>query len=353
MTTIRMDTEAIRDLARQMDLTAIEMRHQAASLEDACGRLAWIWQGGDASNFRHDFRGLLRRFQTQVDKLDELALRLSREVDEWEQADRQRRFEGGSLDILGLGIIGKPIRDLSSIYPWFEKGTQGVGIAYYLAKGLLREGSTYPDQKVFYGPQYLKRLIDLSGNLTHAGAERLPAHLLNNSLSSRFKWLGAGIDFGGKAVDSVARFDSASERAGALVYDMAFVTVKTISSPYLQYGVTTIAVSALSTIGAPVVVVGGGALIAYWASGVVWDIATDKVYDKTIDWGAQKAVVKATQSVAESTNHILNVSVEATRGATSWLSSNAFEAARTVDQVFSITRNALSGVGDQELTIGM
>lgn len=93
MIIIRMDTEAIRDLARQMDMRAIEMQHQLASLEVAIGRLVWIWQGGDASYFRHDFRDCLHRLQANVDQLDQLALRVSREVDEWEQADRERRFE--------------------------------------------------------------------------------------------------------------------------------------------------------------------------------------------------------------------------------------------------------------------
>jgi uncharacterized protein YukE len=83
MTTIRMNTEAVRDLARQLDLRAMEMDHQRAALKASCARLAWAWQGSNASHFRHDFNDWLRRFQAQVDQLDQLAMRAAREVYDW------------------------------------------------------------------------------------------------------------------------------------------------------------------------------------------------------------------------------------------------------------------------------
>lgn len=114
MTTIRMNTEAVRDLARQLDLRAMEMDHQRAALRSACARLAWAWQGSTAAHFRHDFNDWLRRFQAQVDQLDQLAMRAAREVDEWEQADRGRRFGG---DVLGVNIIKVPEYNWRSYLP--------------------------------------------------------------------------------------------------------------------------------------------------------------------------------------------------------------------------------------------
>ena len=61
MSVVRMELESIRDLARQLDLTASVLEHYRAELKSGCARLSWAWQGPEAGRFRSELKWLVAR----------------------------------------------------------------------------------------------------------------------------------------------------------------------------------------------------------------------------------------------------------------------------------------------------
>jgi len=230
-------------------------------------------------------------------------------------------------------------------------------MAYYLLKGNILSGSTYGGQVKFFGSQGIKEhFLGVSSHLTHIKAGNVPSHLLQQStglsswspktLGGAVRWLGAGLDFGGKAVHTWQRYDENSERAGAVAYDLAFVAAKAISSPYVQYAAASVAVAGLTAVGAPVVLIAGGALAAWWGGGVVWDWAADKVYDLSLKVGVQDAIAGASRSVADAATSVFKGVSDVAGQAADWASAKAQEAAEAVDKTFATIKNGISGLGE-------
>ena len=87
MTTIHMETEQIHQAARRLGDIASQMLVTASKLRSTRGRLSLAWQGGHSDGYHQSLLNLIRRYENQIQDLEVLALRLSREVDEWCQAD--------------------------------------------------------------------------------------------------------------------------------------------------------------------------------------------------------------------------------------------------------------------------
>jgi len=83
-----METEQVRNVARQLDAWAANLLTSAAALRSTSGRLSVAWQGRNAESFNGGLRNWLRDFEAQAQQLQNLSLRASREADEWESADR-------------------------------------------------------------------------------------------------------------------------------------------------------------------------------------------------------------------------------------------------------------------------
>jgi len=79
---------------------ALTLLEQEEALRGASIRLEPAWQSDGAAGFLGDFRGLLSRYRTQAEELQALALRLRKEVEEWELA-----AQPGARTILGPGGI--------------------------------------------------------------------------------------------------------------------------------------------------------------------------------------------------------------------------------------------------------
>lgn len=83
MPTIHMQTEQVREAARQMAQAAQQMDSLTNNLHKSVRGIPWISPTRDA--YITQFTTLSTRLQAKIDEADLLALRLSREVDEWEQ----------------------------------------------------------------------------------------------------------------------------------------------------------------------------------------------------------------------------------------------------------------------------
>lgn len=86
MSVLHMETDQVRGAARQMDEWAMRMWNRERDLRATSGMLSLAWRGDRADRFLQQFRAWLGRYQTQVEELQSLALRLLREVEEWELA---------------------------------------------------------------------------------------------------------------------------------------------------------------------------------------------------------------------------------------------------------------------------
>lgn len=92
MSTIHMETERVRQIARQMTQAAADMLSKESSPRSASGTLSIAWQGGEADDFHRKLGVFLKDCDSHVQQLQDLALRLSREVDEWEETDDQKHY---------------------------------------------------------------------------------------------------------------------------------------------------------------------------------------------------------------------------------------------------------------------
>lgn len=95
MTIIHMETEQVRELISRMDRATSEFLEQTESLRSVGPTLSNAWEGESATEFIADMNELARNYQAQAQALDTLARRLSRELDEWEQADAD--FSGSNF----------------------------------------------------------------------------------------------------------------------------------------------------------------------------------------------------------------------------------------------------------------
>jgi uncharacterized protein YukE len=87
MTTIHMETERAREMALQLDRWAESLLASASSLRSAANRLSGAWEGPRAETFNGNFRTWVKGFESQAEQLQNLSLRLGREVDEWQTTD--------------------------------------------------------------------------------------------------------------------------------------------------------------------------------------------------------------------------------------------------------------------------
>jgi len=89
MTTLHMQTEAVRTTARQMAQNGEQTALALQSLSRAVQALQSSWKGGSSEEFGMQAQDIVRRLNTQADILLELAGRVDREVTEWEETDQR------------------------------------------------------------------------------------------------------------------------------------------------------------------------------------------------------------------------------------------------------------------------
>ena len=97
MTTIRMETETVRDAARKIDFAVQELSLKPRRLKSAANSLRSAWRSRQASRYAVELKKKAKILDNEVAKLQQLAQRMRNEVDEWEA-------EGASFD-LDLSVI--------------------------------------------------------------------------------------------------------------------------------------------------------------------------------------------------------------------------------------------------------
>ena len=93
MTIIHMETDRVRDIGQRMNQVGMEMLSKESLLRLASGSLSVAWQGGGADSYHRELVSIVKKMELQIEELQHLSLRVSREVDEWSQVDQQRSEE--------------------------------------------------------------------------------------------------------------------------------------------------------------------------------------------------------------------------------------------------------------------
>jgi WXG100 family type VII secretion target len=88
MTTIHMETEKVHALAKKLGTDGTQILANITSMQSSAASLRSTWQGGGADDFNADFGRLIKKIEGQIEDLQTLSMRLTREVDEWENVDQ-------------------------------------------------------------------------------------------------------------------------------------------------------------------------------------------------------------------------------------------------------------------------
>lgn len=332
---LHMETPIVRDTARHIDYTVSELAYANSQLRSCVARLSWAWQGSQASRFRSELSDLIYRLEQQTARLQNLATRAYHEVDEWE--DAAAHFGNGDEQIFGLTKWGDYLIRADRSFKFIKPAAQTAVASMWLATQGLKQGITYAGQVKFFGPKGFKEnILEVSNNLTHITAKNLPDHMLSQGAKwSPLRFIGSALDIGSKSVQSWNRYDNSAERAGALTYDLAFVAAKTVASPYIQYTGATLAVTAVVALGGAPLAVAGAGSVAWYASGVAWDVAADGVCDWTYQVGLQDSFAKGTRTFIEKSGQLLQSGAQGVNETALWAQGKARDVSRAVDQGFS------------------
>ncbi|MDI6770679.1 MAG: WXG100 family type VII secretion target [Anaerolineales bacterium] len=321
MTTLHMETEQVRQAAQRLGNIAAQMLTAASALRSTRGRLSVAWQGGRAEGYQQSLRDLIRRYENQLQGLEDLALRVSREVDEWEAADRDRPF--------GRWHDEKTLFERLNADIGFVRNTATFAATAYLLSRI-KAGTTYVGQMKYYGPQWVKKIAGVSPTLTHSGATGLAKNIAKDAHLGPLQWGLAGLEYSDKAVEDWARYEKGSEKTAALAVDASFVAVKTVGTLAFQklimgtLGVA--ALGALATAGAPVVLVAAAGFGIWWGSGALFNLGADSLYKLSDNAGVKDAIVQASGQMIDGAVNV------------------AGSAAKFVDSAFKSAANGISSL---------
>jgi uncharacterized protein YvpB len=110
MTIIRMETERVQTLTRNMDRLAEELFESAAAAER--GLRGASWQGGSHDEIVRDMAACRQRLQDLAEEVQLLASAGRREMEQWQEAAARFEFSGGATGgwrpgwMTGAGLIG-------------------------------------------------------------------------------------------------------------------------------------------------------------------------------------------------------------------------------------------------------
>lgn len=320
VTRIRMVTEAVRQVAQGLSLGANELEDLPSDLKNLSEGLSSAWQGGNVEHYAGEISNLASDLLGEIENIGYLSSRLNNEVSEWENVDAT--FGKVISSIVDRVPAGKPWWEISEAIrnPVNNLMDLGRGLATVGAISGITVGASYAGQVIFHGGQGLKNAAGLSSHLTHIKAANLPRHLL--SQSGKISGIEVGMaawEFAEKGAKDWAKYESGSEKAIALGVDGLFIAGKTFIRHHAAHIVTTMAVSALVTAGAPAVGVAAVGVALWWGSSQVTGIVLDKVYEIADSSGAKDSIVKAGGSFIDN------------------IGKGIQNAARSVDRAFSPT----------------
>jgi uncharacterized protein YukE len=146
MTTIHMDTEHVRETARLLDQWAADMDSKGTGLRAALGELSGAWRSTKAESFQNNFTNWLRNYESEVEQLLNLALRVSREAEQWETIDGQGATDFHKElekclklwpEIDGLGVAGEGYSILQYMLTHLNKNIKSLGPLFDIPSAIL------------------------------------------------------------------------------------------------------------------------------------------------------------------------------------------------------------------------
>jgi len=231
MTTIHMETEQVRNVARQLDQWAANLLSSGAALRSTSGRLSIAWQGGRSESFLSNFRTLMRNYEMQVQQLQNLALRVSREVDEWQSADSTGTSAWKDLGRFAPAILvaGSTVPFLlgqtQEKFDWFKPSSEVI-------KGALKILKKVPyDSELRQSWKGIGRLINAAGgNLKGGWVGRMDGlgHIIKSPAVQKLAPYGLGVAgdllkgdrwdhaFGSEAIETAAEWGLPMAIGGAI-----------------------------------------------------------------------------------------------------------------------------------------
>ncbi len=103
MAIYHMETEAVREMAKDFHKTIEEMRNQLLSLENFAQSLDWM--GESRNQFDAQIHQLVQALIERAEAGTVLSYRADQEVDEWERIIGESRASISAINILGIGAV--------------------------------------------------------------------------------------------------------------------------------------------------------------------------------------------------------------------------------------------------------
>jgi len=297
-----MEIENVRAAAQKVDWAAGELYMKPHKLKGIASSLKSAWEGGQAAQYAAELRKLAKILQHEVITLQRLAQRARTEVNEWEAAD----------NIPGTNSIALRVASAASNL----RTVVGAGAGLILASGIT-VGTTYAGQAIVPGSHTLKNLAGVSSHLTHLKAANIAQHLKAQPLGPLEIGL-AGFEFGGMAINDLAKYERGSEKAAAVALDALFVAGKTVATHYAAGAIAGLVVGAIA--GAPVAVVAGVGILTW--------IGTSYIVGKVMGAGFDHVKDAAVQTVSQGIDAAVN-SVKTALNYTAKASDRFFDSIRS------------------------
>lgn len=105
MARIRMVTEDVRQIARELNLAANELASLPFRVKQLSTSISSAWQGGNADHYSRAIYNLAGDLQQEVSNLQYLSIRVNTEVGEWENADSLGLFSSSASQIFLPGAV--------------------------------------------------------------------------------------------------------------------------------------------------------------------------------------------------------------------------------------------------------
>lgn len=145
MSIIHMDTDKVYEHARHMMHTASDIMKKVDGLGLRMGQLRRAWSSPQADHYFSEWSGLFKRLNILAEELNQLSLRVMREVDEWISTDRTQSAY--------LQEVKKALR-------FSRNDVTRIGAAGILAS-TLRWSPKRPNSIIFTGPNWLRKALDI------------------------------------------------------------------------------------------------------------------------------------------------------------------------------------------------
>jgi uncharacterized protein YukE len=265
MSSIRMETEKVRDSARQIDFAVQELSMKPRRLKSAANSLKSAWRSRQATRFADELKRKAAILDNEVANLQQLAQRMRNEVSEWEGADSLGAQERGQCVDLSIGIGIGIIQPEDSFYP----------------PGLLDE-YRIPLKNIF-SPE--------TGEIIKWATlvEVLIPTWIGTLIVIGTDGIGGVNDFMVWAIRDWENYDTFGEEIAATLFDARFAYYKT--KIIISIDALGLITDTLDLAGLPGYIVSTGAGAVLWSvvQGVDW--AADEMYSLSEDWGIKEAYI--------------------------------------------------------------